>query len=55
MKIPEIEEPKIHTMGFKVSEKDKKLIEAFCKKKNYRPSAFMRVSILMAIKNDEKA
>jgi len=54
MKIPEIEEPKNKALSFKCSTKEKKIIEKFCKEKNYRLSAFCRVAVLSYIKNSKK-
>ena len=54
MKIPEKENPKKFSMGFKVSADDKQLIEKFVEDKNYRMSAFLRVAVLSYIKNEEE-
>ncbi len=51
--IPETEQPKVDMIGVRVSKGDKQIIETYCKTKNYRPSAFMRVLALGHIKNDE--
>ena len=53
MSIPEIDEPKNLTMGFKVNKKDKELIEKYAKDKNYRLSAFLRVAVLSYIEKDK--
>ena len=50
-RIPEIDEPKIHMMGFRVSLSDKKLIEDFAAENNYRLSAMMRVAVLSYIRD----
>lgn len=54
MEIPEITKPKKFSMGFKVNEDDKKLINKFVDDNSYRMSAFLRVAVLTYIKNEEE-
>ena len=49
MEALELTEPKTESLCFKVSKKDKDAIIAYVEKKNWRMSAFLRVSVLKNI------
>ena len=48
--ILELVDPKNKVLSFKVSEEDKNYITKFCEEKQWRLSAFLRVSVLSHIK-----
>ena len=52
LEIPEMDDPKIATVAFKCTPKDKEIIIKFCEDNKYRLSAFCRVAVLNHI-NDE--
>lgn len=52
--ILELTQPKVEALSFKVSEDDKKMILQFCEDREFRLSAFLRVSVLKNIKEFEK-